>query len=160
MGPGRFATLTHMRILFVCTGNSCRSQIAEGFCKALAREGVEVDSAGTRPVGLHRRTVAIMKERGIELSNHRSRALADVVGVPDLVITLCANAARSCPEFPATTRTSHWAIADPVGATGSEAEVMAAFRTARGEIELRVRRVLQQYGVARDMSAEGGQVAG
>lgn len=149
-----------MLILFVCTGNSCRSQMAEGFCRALAREEVEVHSAGTRPAGVHPRAVAIMKQRGIDISGQGSRSLFEFQGVPDLVITLCADAAGSCPEFSAATRTMHWPIADPVRATGSEAEVMAAFRTARGEIELRVRRMLQQRGLARDMSVEGGQVAG
>jgi len=149
-----------MRILFVCTGNSCRSQIAEGLCRALASDEVEVQSAGTRAAGVHRRAVAIMKECGLDISGHRSRSLAEVTGDFDLVITLCSKAAARCPEFPSPTRSMHWPIADPVRATGCEAEVMAAFRTARGEIELRVRRLLQHYGLRRKVQAEGDSFAG
>ena len=147
-----------MRVLFVCTGNSCRSQMAEGLCRALACSELEVYSAGTRPAGVHPRTVESMKERGIDISGQASNGLGDVPADCDLVITLCGDAADNCPAFPAMTLVTHWPIADPVRATGCEAEIMAAFRTARDEIELRVATLLHELSMGREEGDEGGTV--
>ncbi|MFH0945337.1 MAG: arsenate reductase ArsC [Planctomycetota bacterium] len=147
-----------MRILFVCTGNACRSQMAEGLCRALASSELEVYSAGTRPAGVHPRTIASMKERGIDISKQTSNGLRDVPPDCDLVITLCGDAAEACPAFPETTLVTHWPIADPVRATGCDAEIMAAFRTARDEIELRVTRLLEELSMEREEGGGGGLV--
>lgn len=141
--------LAPMRILFLCTGNSCRSQIAEGLCRHLADPSVEVASAGTRPAGVHPRTVKTMAERGIDIGGQTSDTLEQVGAEFDLMITLCHDAAEKCSSLTVAREGRHWPIADPVRATGSEAEVQAAFRTARDEIELRVTQLLEEFGLAR-----------
>ena len=123
------------RLLFVCTGNSARSQIAEGWAKKLAPAGVEVWSAGTRPVGVNPRAVEVMKERGVDISAQRSKSLAEVPAEADYVITLCAEADAQCPVMPARVDRLRWHLPDPAMVKGSEEERLEAFRTARDHIE-------------------------
>ncbi len=122
------------RVLFVCTGNACRSQMAEGWLRHLARGKVDVLSAGTRPAGVHPTTVRVMGEAGIDLSSHSSDAVdSHLTDPPDLVITVCDEAARDCPTFPAQTRILHWPFPDPAGAAESE-EGLAGFVRVRDSI--------------------------
>ena len=139
IGEGREKT----RVLFLCTGNSCRSQIAEGLLRHLAGDRYDVFSAGTHPVGLNHRAVEIMNEMGIDISSHRSKPLTEFAGRPfDFVITVCDRAKESCPVFPGGAQTLHWSFDDPAAATGSEADRMAAFRQVREEIASAIRRFL------------------
>ena len=123
-------------ILFLCTGNSARSQMAEGFALRLAPAGLSIVSAGTEPKGVNPRAIAVMAERGIDISSHISK---DVTALPlgniDLVVTLCGDAAERCPAFPGAPRRLHWPLPDPAAAAGGEAEVLAVFRRVRDEIE-------------------------
>ncbi len=127
-------------ILFLCTGNSCRSQMAEGFARELAPEGVVVHSAGIEPQGVNPRARAAMDEAGIDISRQTSK---DVDAVPgseiDTVVTLCGDAAERCPAFPGDVERLHWPLRDPATASGSEAEVERVFREVRDEIAARVR---------------------
>lgn len=131
------------RILFLCTGNSCRSQMAEGFARRLAPAGVEVLSAGTEPRGLHPLAVEIMREAGVDISRQRSKGLDAVpVAAIDTVITLCGHANERCPVFPGARRREHWPVEDPAQASGTDEEVRAAFRRVREDIRDRVARLL------------------
>ncbi len=128
-----------MRLLFVCSGNSARSQMAEGWARQLAPAGVEVWSAGTRPVGLNPLAVDVMAERGVDVSGQRSKALSEVPGEADYVITLCAEADAECPALPARRERLAWHLPDPAKAVGSQVELRALFRQIRDELERRVR---------------------
>ncbi len=130
------------RILFVCTGNSARSQMAEGWVRALAADRVEVFSAGTAPVGLHPLAVEVMGERGVDISSQRSKSLAEVPADADYVITLCAEADAACPVLPARRERLAWHLDDPAAVSGNREERLKAFRAARDEIERRLRAFL------------------
>ena len=133
-----------IRILFVCTGNSARSQMAEGFARHYGAGRVEVLSAGTDPKGLHPLTKEVMVERGIDVSHQSSKALTDeMLGAADYVITVCGHADQNCPALPANVRKLHWSIQDPASPSNrSRAEALAAFRQARDDLESRVREFL------------------
>lgn len=131
-----------MRVLFLCTGNSARSQMAEGLLRALAPPDWQVFSAGTRPVGLNPNAVAVMAELGMDISGQRSKGLSDVPGDPDVAITVCDNANRECPVFPGKVRRLHWPLDDPAAKTGSSEEVRKAFRQARDELRRRIQQFL------------------
>ena len=137
------------RILFVCTGNSARSQMAEGLARALAAPRVEAASAGTQPnpKGIHPLAVEAMRERGIDISEGRSKKLDDVPGEFDYVITLCDDAAQNCPSVPARRARFHWSIPDPALATGENARRLAFFREIRDDIERRLRQWMGQEGL-------------
>jgi sigma-54 dependent transcriptional regulator, acetoin dehydrogenase operon transcriptional activator AcoR len=123
------------RLLFLCAGNSCRSQMAEGLARAEGHEGVEVVSAGTTPKGVHPLAVRVMAEVGIDISRQTSKALADLPDLGfDVVITLCDHAAESCPILPGNPEPLHWGLSDPAAVTGSEEGVLAAFRETRDEL--------------------------
>ena len=123
------------RILFLCTGNSCRSQMAEGLLRSLAGARFEVRSAGTRPQGVNARAVAAMRELGIDISAQSSDHVDSYLGTGvDTVITVCDHAAENCPTFPERVRRIHWSFDDPAKATGTEAERMEVFRRVRDEI--------------------------
>ncbi len=125
-----------IKILFLCTGNSCRSQMAEGFARELGRGLIEAHSAGLIAAGVHPRTVAAMREVGIDISRQSSKEVdADLMGTMDIIVTLCGNAEESCPRTPPDIERIHWPIKDPVGATGTEDEIMDKFRSARDEIK-------------------------
>lgn len=132
------------KIIFLCTGNSCRSQMAEGFMLAEAGRDWEVLSAGVIAAGVHPRAIAVMKEIGIDISKQASDAIdPELLNKMDVIITLCGNAEAACPMTPPHIRRFHWPINDPVGSTGTEAEIMDKFRLARDEIGKRVREFIK-----------------
>ena len=124
------------KVLFLCTGNSCRSQMAEGFLRHRAGSRIEVASAGTNPVGLNPSAVAVMREVGIDISSHASQHVDSLVDEPFTdVVTVCDSARESCPAFPSQTNTLHWSLEDPARAEGSEEERLAVFRWVRDRID-------------------------
>lgn len=128
------------RILFLCTGNSCRSQMAEGWLRHIAGDRVEVFSAGTKPGGLNPKAVAVMREAGVDLSQHHSKHVDDFAKQDFLfVITVCDSARETCPVFPGALYQLHWSFDDPAAATGTEVEQLAVFRRVRDEIAAHVR---------------------
>lgn len=125
------------RVLFLCIHNSARSQIAEGFARAMAPAGVEVMSAGTEPSKVHERAIEVMKEAGIDLAGQRSKSLDDVAWRDaDMVVTLCGEAEEACPMVAATVRRVHWPLPDPSKAP--PAKQLEVFREVRDEIRWRV----------------------
>ena len=120
------------RVLFLCTGNSCRSQMAEGLLRHLAGDRFEALSAGTRPAGLNPGAIEVMREIGIDISTHRSRHVDEFVAQEfDWVITVCDSARETCPVFPGAAARLHWSFDDPAAATGSVQERRAVFRRRR-----------------------------
>ena len=139
-GPGE-ATRgpTRPLVYFLCTGNACRSQMAEGFARQLGDGWLEVASAGIAPAGLDPRAVVAMAELGVDISNQASKAIApDLLDRATVVVTLCGDAAERCPLPPAHVRRLHWPLPDPARAAGSPAEVAAAFRAVRDALRARV----------------------
>jgi arsenate reductase len=126
------------RILFLCTGNSARSQMAEGLARALGGDRVQVWSAGIAPKGVHPLAVRAMAERGIDISEQFSKPVSAVPSDPDVVITLCDSAADRCPAFPGHVKRLHWSLPDPAAVTGTDEEKLRAFRQSRAEIESRL----------------------
>ena len=107
-------TARRLRVLFLCTGNSCRSQMAEGWARQLKGEVIEARSAGTRPAGLNRLAVRAMAEAGVDITEHRSKGVTELEGfVPDVVVTVCADAHESCPTFAGAARVVHVGFDDP-----------------------------------------------
>lgn len=134
-------------VLILCTGNSCRSHLAEGILRAAAGDLLEVASAGSKPAGyVHPLAVRVMSEIGIDISGHRSKHLNEFLetGV-ETVITVCGNADQACPAFPGQVHRHHWGFDDPAHATGSEEEQLTVFRRVRDEI----RRVFEAYAAGR-----------
>jgi len=126
------------RVLFLCTGNSARSQMAEGLLRALAGDRFEVFSAGTIASFVRPQAISVMNELGIDISNHRSKSVEEFLGNDfDYVITVCDHANQHCPNFPGPVTRIHWSIDDPVG-SGSGAEELMAFRRARDELRDRI----------------------
>lgn len=120
------------RVLVLCTGNSARSQMAEGLLRSFAGDGVEVLSAGTHPTIVRPEAIAVMAELGIDLSGHRSKHVREFDGQRfDYVITVCDNANESCPIFPGDTERIHWSFPDPAAVEGSDGERLAAYRRVR-----------------------------
>ena len=139
--------MTSRKVLFLCTGNSCRSQMAEGWLRHYARERAEVFSAGTNPAGLNPMAVTVMRESGIDISDQRSKHVDELAKEDFLfVITVCDDAREQCPVFPGALYQLHWSFDDPAGATGSEEEKLAVFRRVRGEIAEQVRTLVQREG--------------
>ncbi len=134
-----------MKLLFLCTGNSCRSQMAEGFARYWGGPQVEAFSAGTEPAQqVHPRALQVMAEKGIDLSSHSPKRVDEFLALPlDAVITVCGDAEERCPSFPGSVHREHWPIPDPARATGSEEEILAFFRQVRDDIEQRVRSFLR-----------------
>jgi arsenate reductase len=128
------------RILFICTGNIARSQMAEGLARTLAAPGVEVASAGTKPnpKGVHPLAIEMLREKGIDASAHRSKHIDELQGDFDYVITLCDSAAQECPTYPARRARLHWGLTDPAAAGGDPVRERALFREIRDEIERRL----------------------
>jgi arsenate reductase len=137
------------RVMFLCTGNACRSQMAEGFTRTMGKGVVEAYSAGVSPAGyIHPKAIAVMKEEGIDISGQESKAIDyDLLPGMDIIITLCGNAEATCPVTPPKLRRLHWPIEDPVGARGTEDEVMAEFRRVRHEIRKRVTDLIDRLEV-------------
>lgn len=132
-------------ILYLCTGNSCRSQIAEGWTRRLGGDGVKVESAGIEAHGKNPRAIAIMKDADIDISDQESTIVdSGMLERANIVVTVCGHADEQCPALPATAKKIHWPLSDPAKATGSEAEIMSEFRATRIEVEKRVRDLLGQ----------------
>jgi arsenate reductase len=129
------------RVLFVCTGNSARSQMAEGLMRSLGGKEYEVHSAGTHPGFVRPQAVSVMKEIGIDISQQYSKSLDPFIGQAfDYVITVCDNAKESCPVFHGAKSMLHWSVEDPVGVGTTEGERLQAFREARDDIAGRIRK--------------------
>jgi arsenate reductase len=135
------------RVLILCTGNSARSQMAEGLWRHLAGDRYEVFSAGTHPSQARPEAIAVMAELGIDLTDHRSKSVDEFAGQPfDLVVTVCDHARELCPIYPETTRRLHWSFADPAAVEGSEERRLAAFRNIRDQIAVKLRAFLASEG--------------
>src|SRR5512143_2129342 len=134
-----------LKIMFLCTGNSCRSQMAEGFAREFGKGLFVHYSAGLIAAGVHPRAIAVMKEIGIDISNQKSKEIdEDLLRKMDVVITLCGNAEESCPRTPPEIKRLHWPINDPVGTEGSEEKIMKEFRRARDEIGARIAQLISE----------------
>jgi arsenate reductase (thioredoxin) len=132
--------MTRKRVLFLCTGNSCRSQMAEGFLRYMVGDKFEVFSAGVKPAQVNPLAIKIMAEIGIDISKQRSKSATEFLGQKfDYVITICDNAKQTCPAFPGNYEKTHWDLEDPTEAQGSEEERMMVFRKIRDEIEQRIK---------------------
>ena len=130
-------------VLFLCTGNSARSQMAEALLQELAGERVEVASAGSHPKTVYENTIRVMRARGIDLGGRRSKPISELAGRPfDYVITLCDRIREVCPEFPGHPRLMHWSVADPSAAGGSDRETYPAFERTAVHLEARIRYLL------------------
>ncbi len=134
-------------VLVLCTGNSCRSHLAEGFLRAAAQGRFRVASAGSKPAGyVHPLAIQVMAEVGVDLAGHTSKHLSEFLHQPvETVITVCGNADQACPIFPGQVNRHHWPFLDPAHATGTEAEKLQVFRSVRDEI----RRVFEAYAQGR-----------
>ena len=131
-------------VLFLCTGNACRSQMAEGLLRCLGKDRFRVFSAGTHPSELNRLAVRAMKELNIDISGQSSKGVDTFSGRRfNYVITVCDGAKTRCPVFPASTRHLHWSFKDPTEATGQEGERMKVFRAARDGIRREIERFLE-----------------
>jgi len=125
-----------IKVLFLCTGNSCRSQIAEGWARHLKNDVIEACSAGIRPIGVSSKAIRAMAEAGVDISMHQSQHIDEFTGIDfDFVVTLCDNAYESCPVFSGKTRIVHNPFDDPYFASGNEEEIMATFRKVRDDIK-------------------------
>lgn len=126
-------------ILVLCTGNSARSQMAEGLLRELGGGRLEVTSAGVSPSRVHPLAIQVMAERGIDISAHRSKSVEEFAGREfDAVITVCDHAAQNCPAWIGRANRLHWSVPDPVAATGRDRERSEAFRRARDLLEERI----------------------
>lgn len=133
-----------MNILFLCTGNSCRSQIAEGWARQLGKGAFRALSAGIEAHGKNPRAIAVMAEAGVDISAQESTRLTDdMLAAADYLVTVCGHADEHCPVLPAGMRKEHWPLPDPAKATGSEDDIMAVFRASRDDIRGRVANLLE-----------------
>ncbi len=134
-----------MNLLFLCTGNSCRSQIAEGWAKQVAPDGWTIMSAGIEAHGKNPRAIAIMADAGVDISGQESTRVTDaMLEQADLVVTVCGHADEHCPALPAGTRKLHWPLQDPAKAEGTEEEIMQVFRASRDDIQSRVNTLIDE----------------
>ena len=133
------------RVMFVCTGNSARSQMAEGLLRHDGGAAFEVSSAGTNPSHVRSEAIAAMHEIGVDISGHRSKSVDEFAGQAfDYVITVCDNAKESCPIFPAATKHIHWSLDDPAAAQGTEERRLAEFRRVRDQLRTLLRHFAQE----------------
>ena len=134
-----------MNILFLCTGNSCRSQIAEGWAKSIAGDKFNIESAGIESHGKNPRAITVMQEKGIDISQQESTKLTDeMLNRTDYIVTVCGHADEHCPVLPAGIKKEHWPLSDPAKATGSDEAVMEVFRGSRDDIQQRVKDLLER----------------
>jgi arsenate reductase len=140
-------TTTKPTVLILCTGNSCRSHLAEGILRAVAGDILDVQSAGSKPAGyVHPLAIAALKEIDIDISAHRSKSMTEFMDKKvETVITVCGNADAACPIFPGQVNRHHWPFEDPAHATGTDEEKVAVFRRVRDEI----RRTFTAYAAGR-----------
>lgn len=123
-------------ILFLCTGNSCRSQMAEGFARKMLPKDVKIFSAGLKPKGVHPMAIKVMQEVGIDVSLQKSKNISAIpIHEISTVVTLCGDAAERCPIFPGKVKRVHWALEDPAKARGREEEIAKVFRKVRDKIK-------------------------
>jgi arsenate reductase len=133
------------RVLILCTGNSARSQMAEGLLRHLGGARFEVASAGTRPSQVREEAIEAMSEMGVDISAHRSKSVDEFAGQEfDYVITVCDNANESCPVFSGRTRRIHWSFDDPAAVQGSVEKRLSEFRRVRDEIATRLREFVEE----------------
>jgi arsenate reductase len=130
--------MTKRSVLILCTGNSCRSHLAEGILRYAAADLFDVFSAGSKPAGyVHPKAIEVMREIGIDISGHASKHLDEFLKRKiDTVITVCGNADEACPTFPGQVNRYHWGFDDPARATGTEEEILQVFRQVRDRIKL------------------------
>ncbi|RMG53488.1 MAG: arsenate reductase (thioredoxin) [Gammaproteobacteria bacterium] len=148
-----------VNLLFVCTGNSCRSQMAEGWARALGGSRVSVASAGIEAHGKNPRAIAVMREAGIDISGQEStRLTGQMLEQADVVVTVCGHADEHCPVLPPGTRKEHWPLSDPARAEGEEGAIMDVFRATRDEIRQHVTDLLQRLDIPLE-SKPAGQTA-
>ena len=143
-------------VLILCTGNSCRSHIAEGILRHAAGDLMEVHSAGSKPAGyVHPKAIQVLKEIGIDISAHTSKHMNEFLsGQVTTVITVCGNADQACPMFPGQVNRYHWGFEDPAHAVGSDEEVLNVFRKVRDQIKL----VFEAYAAGyREANSSNGQ---
>lgn len=135
-----------IKVLFVCTGNACRSQMAEGWARHLKGNCIDAYSAGIKPIGVSLRAIKAMAQAGIDITRQYSKVIDELAGVKfDYVITLCDNAKQSCPVFPKTTRVIHKPIEDPYFAEGTEEQIMDVFRRTRDQIKAYVETLPESF---------------
>lgn len=134
-----------MRILFLCTGNSCRSIIAEATFNHLAPQGMQAQSAGSHPTGeIHPRSIALLQSKGIATAGYFSKSWDEIGVTPDIVITVCSNAAgETCPAYLGNVVRAHWGVDDPAKATGTESEITASFEQAYRILRTRIEAFLK-----------------
>ena len=133
------------RVLVLCTGNSARSQMAEGLLRHLAGDRFEIESAGVEPSRVRPEAIEAMREKGVDIRGHRSKSVDEFAHREfDYVITVCDNARESCPLFPGKTERIHWSFDDPAAASGDEAARLSVFRRVRDEIESRLREFIEK----------------
>ena len=133
------------KVLFVCTGNSCRSQIAEGLLRDMAGDRFEVFSCGTHPSRVHPNAMTVMEEWGIDISNHSSDATDEYVDKGmDIVITVCDHANQICPVFPGNVQRIHWSIDDPFRGWNLDRSQLENFRETRQDIKIRIQKLLDE----------------
>lgn len=133
-----------IQLYFLCTGNSCRSQMAEGFARQMAPQDWQIASAGVEQHGLNPLAVKVMAERDVDISQQQSKLIDnDYLQHSDMVVTLCGDARDKCPMTPPTVAKRHWPLPDPAQATGTDEEVLTVFRQVRDDIEGRVRELIQ-----------------
>jgi arsenate reductase len=135
-----FGGMSKTRVLFLCTGNSCRSHMAEGWLRSLGGDRFEPFSAGAKPAGcVHPIAIKAMSEVGVDISRHTSKSITAFDGQQfDYLITVCDNARESCPTFEGASRQLHWSFDDPAHAPGAEEQKLAVFRRVRDEIRARI----------------------
>jgi arsenate reductase len=141
--------MTHRktRVLFLCTGNSCRSQMAEGWGKHLGRDILEAESAGIEAHGKNPRAILVMRETGVDISGQESTRVTDnMIRRADIVVTVCGHADEHCPVLPPGVKKVHWPLTDPAKATGTEDEILAQFRATRDEVRRRAADLIQSLG--------------
>jgi arsenate reductase len=133
-----------LNILYLCTGNSCRSQMAEGWTRALGAGKVSVESAGIEAHGKNPRAISTMLEAGVDISGQESSIVSEaMLERADIVVTVCGHADEQCPVLPPGVKKNHWPLSDPAKAEGSEEEIMATFRATRDEVKKRVSELLK-----------------
>jgi ArsR family transcriptional regulator, arsenate/arsenite/antimonite-responsive transcriptional repressor / arsenate reductase (thioredoxin) len=142
--PDRGGGVAQARVLFLCTGNSARSQMAEALAGQLSQGAVRAASAGSHPKPLHPNAVRVMRERGIDLAGRRSKHLRAFTGLRfDHVITLCDRVREVCPEFPGTPQAIHWSVRDPAREPGTDTQTLPAFERTASELETRIAFLLE-----------------
>jgi protein-tyrosine-phosphatase/DNA-binding transcriptional ArsR family regulator len=153
--PGRKGASTPAHVLFLCTGNSARSQMAEALCERLSHGAVRAVSAGSHPKPLHRTAVRVMRDRGIDISARRSKHLSEFAGRRfDYVISLCDRVREVCPEFPGAPELIHWSIPDPAREPGRDEQTLPAFERTATELETRIGFLIEAINATRQEVTE------